>query len=296
MTRQLLPKLSELITSDEKDVQQDALWALSYVSDGDEDRLWAFLESGALPRIVQLLSSPHMEVVTPALRTIGNIVTGDDLLTQAVLNEGVLHAVLSLMNNFRRTVRKEACWMVSNVCAGTPGQIQMVFDCNLFPALIHQLTQGEPDVQREACWALSNATTGGTQQHIYDLVRLGVVAPLKKLLEAPTGDPRVQVVALEGLTNILLKALPPGVPESADANYYLNVMEQAGVPDVVAAASDTSNEQLYRAAENFMARFFPNFNNDANDDNGEGDEGYGYNPAEEGANGGGWNTGAWSEN
>jgi hypothetical protein len=87
ITRMLLPKLTELITSDDKDVQQDALWALSYLSDGDEDRLAGFLEAGALPRVVQLLASPHMEVVTPALRIVGNIVTGDDLLTQAVQPE-----------------------------------------------------------------------------------------------------------------------------------------------------------------------------------------------------------------
>jgi len=260
VTRLLLPKLSELITCDEKEVQINALKALSYVCDGDLDRLWAFLECGALPRVVQLLSSPHMEeVMMPALRIVGGLVNGDDLTTQAVLNEGTLPRVLPLMNNFRRAVRKEACWMVSNVCAGTPGQIQMVFDCNLFPALIHQLTQGEPDVQREACWALSNATSGGTQQHIYDLVRLGVVAPLKNVLESPTWDARVPIVALEGLTNILSKALPPGMPESADPNYYLNIMELAGVPDAVAAALDTSNDQLHGAAEHFMARFFPSF-------------------------------------
>ena len=259
-TRALLPKLTELITSDDRDVQQDALWALSYLSDGEEDRLWAFLEAGALPRIVQLLTSPHLEVVTPALRAIGNIATGDDLLTQAVLNEGALHGVLALLANTRRAVRKEACWLVSNVCAGTPGQIQMVFDCNLLPALIHQLRQGEPDVQREACWALSNATTGGTARQLYDLVRFGLVPPLKRVLECATMDPRVLTVAIEALQNILAKPLPPGVPEAGDGSFYLNVMEQAGVPDAVSRLLDSSSGGLYNMADGFMKRWFPNWN------------------------------------
>jgi hypothetical protein len=232
-------------------------------------------------------------VVTPALRTIGNIVTGDDLLTQAVINEGALHGVRALMTNYRRTVRKEACWMVSNVCAGTPGQIQAVFDCNLFPALIHQLTNGEADVQREACWALSNATTGGTAQQIYDLVRLGVVAPLRDVLRSTVQDPRVQTVALEGLANILTRPVPPGHAESGDSSYYFGVMEQAQVPDQVLELTNSPNESLRNTAEAFMTKWFPNFQ-----DYGEvGDEGDGSDAADAwtaGAGTGGWNTGNWN--
>jgi importin subunit alpha-1 len=280
VTRQLLPKLAELITSEDKDVQQDALWALSYLTDGDQDRLSGFLEAGALPRVVQLLASPHMEVVTPALRTVGNIVTGDDLLTQAVLNEGALNSMLSLMSHHQRTVRKEACWLVSNVCAGTLGQIQMVFECNLFPALIHQLQQGEPDVQREACWALASATKGGNAQLILELVRLGVVPPLKHILELPAADARVQMVALEGLENILKREVPPGMPEAGDPKYYLNVMKQAGLPSAVLRLAYTANEELYFACERFLAACFPG------DDHGSGDEE--VSDSSSGAEEGGW--------
>jgi importin subunit alpha-1 len=253
-TREMLPKLAQLITSDDKNVQQDAMWALSYLSDGDSARLSAFLEVNALPRIVQLLSSPHTEVVTPALRTIGNIVTGDELQTQAVINEGALHGVRALMTNFRRNIRKEACWMVSNVCAGTPGQIQAVFDCNLFPALIHQLTNGEADVQREACWALSNATTGGTAQQIYDLVRLGAVAPLGGVLRSTVQDPKVQKVALEGLANILSRSVPPG-----NTGCYFSTLEQEEVPDKVLELTGSDNAMLSSAATAFMAKWFPDW-------------------------------------
>jgi importin subunit alpha-1 len=264
ITLQLLPKLKELITSGEDEVQEDALAALSHLSHGEEDqerRLSAFVEAGALPRVVQLLASPSLEVISSALSIVGNIAMGGDLLTQAVLNEGALHSVLALMSHFRRTVRSEACWVVSQVCAGTPGQIQMVFECNLFPALIHQLQQGESDVQREACRALSNTTKGGNARQIYELVRLGVVPPLKHALRRfeVVGHRRVQgtqAVALEGLENILKSQVPAGMPEGGDPKHYFAVMEQADVPSEVRRLGDEM-ETLRESCERFLQTFFP---------------------------------------
>ena len=257
VTRQLLPKLTELITSEDKDVQQDALWALAYLSDGGEDQLSACLEAGALPRVVQLLASPHPAVVTPALRICGNFATGDDLTTQAVLNADLLLAAPTLLAtaSHSHSVRQEACWVLSNVCAGTRGQIQAVFDANVLPQLMQLAAAAEADVRHEAGWVLSNCTCGGSESHVYDLVRLGALPAMAGALGASLDNAQLCAALVEGLENILQKPVPLGRP-GADGlplhGYYLGLMEAAGVPRAVNRAAD-----VCVTAAAFMKRWLP---------------------------------------
>lgn len=65
-------------------VLTDACWALSYLSDGQNDKIQAVIEAGVCQRLVELLIHTSPAVQTPALRTVGNIVTGDDLQTQVM--------------------------------------------------------------------------------------------------------------------------------------------------------------------------------------------------------------------
>ncbi|KAK3441565.1 hypothetical protein EUGRSUZ_B02080 [Eucalyptus grandis] len=79
-----LPALAHLIHSTDEEVLTDACWALSYLSDGTNDKIQAVIEAGVCPRLVELLLHPSPSVLIPALRTVGNIVTGDDLQTQVM--------------------------------------------------------------------------------------------------------------------------------------------------------------------------------------------------------------------
>ena len=221
----LLPMLSALITSTDSEVLTDSLWALSYLTDGDESRRQAFLEAGAISRVVALLDHASLMVVTPALRTIGYVDTGDDLQKQIALSEGALVPVARLLLHPRENIRKEACWLVSNVCSGTVPQIEAVINANIVPLLITLMSHGEADVSREACWALSNATAGGSADQIARLVNYGIIPPLKEMLTR--ADPRAHDVAIEGLVNILWD-LPPPSPTAPTS--YRQRMVDAGVP------------------------------------------------------------------
>ena len=236
----------------------DACWAISYLSDGSNDKIQAVIESGVCRRLVDLLMHPSTSVQTPALRSVGNIVTGDDLQTQVVIASGALPALLSLLSSPKDGIRKEACWTISNVTAGSPPQIQAVIDANIIPPLINILSNADFKTRKEACWAISNATSGGLQEpsQIRYLVSQGCIKPLCDLLTMM--DNKIIQVALDGLDNILKvgesdrQAAGPGA-----INKYAQYVEEAGGMVTIHNLQQHDNIDIYKKAFNIMDKYFP---------------------------------------
>ncbi|CAL5345735.1 unnamed protein product [Camellia sinensis] len=79
-----LPVLRQLIHLNDEEVLTNACLALSYLSDGPNDKIQAVIEAALCPRLVELLLHPSPTVLIPALRTVRNIVSGDDTQTQTL--------------------------------------------------------------------------------------------------------------------------------------------------------------------------------------------------------------------
>ncbi|GER33339.1 importin subunit alpha [Striga asiatica] len=184
-TRPALPVLKQLIHSSDEEVVTDACWALSYLSDGSNDKIQAVIDSGVCPRLVELLLHPSPSVVIPALGTVGNIVTGDDRQTQYIISNNALPRLSNLLSGaHKKSIKKEACWTISNILAGNSKQIQSVIETNIIGSLVELLLNAEFDVKKEAVWAISNAASGGTHDHIKIVsVCLGVLENILKVGE-----------------------------------------------------------------------------------------------------------------
>ncbi len=261
IVQQALPTLASLLHSTDHEVLADTCWALSYLSDGPNQNIQALIDTGVCQRLVELLLHVMPTVQTPALRTVGNIVTGDDVQTQAMINCSVLPCLFSLLRCPKKSIRKEACWTISNITAGNSHQIQAVIDSGIFTVLIELLSTSEFDIKKEAAWALSNATSGGTPHQIRYLVSQNCLKPLIELLECQ--DPKIIIVALDGLDNIL-RVGDETARETGQPNLYCSYIEEIGGGEILERLQDNPSNDIFQKAFKIIETYFNAVNADQN--------------------------------
>ncbi|KAL1565137.1 Inositol monophosphatase 1 [Salvia divinorum] len=251
-----LPALTHLIHTTDEEVLTDACWALSYLSDGTNDKIQAVIDSGVCPRLVELLLHPSPSVLIPALRTVGNIVTGDDLQTQVIIENRALPCLLNLLKqNYKKSIKKEACWTISNITAGNRDQIQAVIEAGLIAPLVVLLQTAEFEIKKESAWAISNATSGGTHDQIKLLVQAGCIKPLCDLLLCP--DPRIVTVCLEGLENILkVGEAEKNQGNSRDVNVFAQMIDDAEGLEKIENLQSHDNNEIYEKAVKILETYW----------------------------------------
>lgn len=92
-------------------------------------------------------------------------------------------------------------------------------------------------------------TTGGTIQHLTELVGAGVLPPFCNLLEAKEWS--IIIVILDGITNILHAAEKVGQVERVAI-----MIEEAGGLDKIEALQHHQNEQVYQKSMAILDAYF----------------------------------------
>ena len=243
--RPALPALSYLISSqvEDKDTKVDAAWAVSYVSDGSNERIQSVVDHAVVPSLINMLKREDTSMMIPALRSLGNIVSGSDVQTQAVLDAGLLDACLVLLQVPKKSIRKETCWTVSNIAAGTSAQLDQLMEReDILSLVLSEMSSGaEWDVRKEAVWVLSNAATAAKGPHLLTLLRLGALKPICECM-VDVRDSKVLMCCLEALEAFLKLNL-----ERADID-VLTTLDECGGIEALENLQEHENDEVYQKA------------------------------------------------
>ncbi|PIC53758.1 hypothetical protein B9Z55_003322 [Caenorhabditis nigoni] len=255
--------LAVLVKHSDRQVRQDACWAVSYLTDGPDEQIELARESGVLSTIVSYLDESE-NLIAPALRTLGNVATGNDSLTQSVIDLGVLDRMVQLMEKTRSTsIMKECCWLISNIIAGTQKQIQAVLDAHLLPILVNILKSGDHKCQFEASWALSNLAQGGTSRQIVAMMEENAVPALCQALNT-THNQDMLNNTLETLYTLMLTVQ---TSYSHKMDILHDEVEENGGLDALERLQESQSESIYTQAYRIITQFFGDDENDQNDEN-----------------------------
>ena len=251
-----LPYLSKLVDScPSKEALMDVLWALSYLSDGDDQRIQTVMNSVKTSRIVKFLQHESSSIITPALRTLGNFVSGNDEQTQTVIKAGVLNVINDLLDNSKRNIRKEACWLISNIAAGTQDQISLLTMKGhgmILQSVTDLIKTAEWEVRKEAAWVICNIATGGTDnEHIHAIVYyIGAIEALSSMLLG-TADAKITMVILDAIDHILQAGERVG-----KIKYWREVLDECDGLEKMEELQDHPSTEIYEKVIYIIERFF----------------------------------------
>jgi importin subunit alpha-1 len=158
----VLPYLAAMILDPDAEVVADALWALSFISDGTSDRVSAVLAHGVLPAIIYNLSSgAGSPIDLPALRCLGNIVSRDDHQTTLAIEHGAITVLCALLTaqvpNPQAVTNKEILWALSNIAAGSYQQINALLQAGVFDLIADSIADDVQSIRKEGQWTVASA-------------------------------------------------------------------------------------------------------------------------------------------
>lgn len=233
----------------------DLLWALSYLSDGDETRIEQVMGTGVTSKLMALLKESRCKInKAPLVRVLGNFACGNDNQTQSVLDAGLLDYVGFLLESSSSNVRKETCWILSNIAAGTPKQAGKLINNQDIMELVVRCAKSDTwIVRKEAIWTLANFCYSGQAEtqnpHVVPLLKVGGLEPLVMALAMMNIDVTLLEVVLGAIGNILRAG------SITDTGYVYMVEELKGI-SYIENLQEHPCQRIYDSVIQIIEEFF----------------------------------------
>lgn len=258
--KKLIPTLAKLIKSDDKDVVNDATWALAYATDetvGNFEKIDAAVATECVPRLVYLMGCEDLNIIRGATQAVGNIASGSNFHTEWVVLSDALPKLVKLLSHPKESIVQCASWVVSNITAGTISQIQKVLESEVMAPLIKVLAEGEMKAKIDVAWVVSNIVAAGSdnqKQFLLDKYP-EVIKPFCDLLISQNTD-------LIGIALDCLGQLLQFKKSTHDFGNFCCRLEEIGVVGNLENLQHHKNVDIYAKAYEIIEKYFSDDDND----------------------------------
>lgn len=229
----VLPVAVECLFHEDHYVQTEALFAISYLSDGPNYKVQATLDAGAMPPVIAMMDSHSPMDKERATRIVANVCTGTDEHAQHIIDLGVVGKLINVFRDGDFDTRKQAIYAMSNLFAGPAVHIQALMDAGALDVAMGVLDLRVGAHILDAVYCVANATSSATkEQREYMFLR----GALHRLCECLSHDNvHVKEQSLNGIEKLFLhnersperyaviaeKAVPQLTMLQADGELYL---------------------------------------------------------------------------
>ncbi|XP_037720470.1 importin subunit alpha-3-like [Drosophila subpulchrella] len=243
---QILPALEVLISNENLDILNSALWAIAFLAGGGKEHIQMVIESGMLPKLISFMGHMEVKVQTPALRAVGNILKGTDEQCQVVLNHDPFSHYPSESFCYNKNILKEEFRFLWSVTSCNHVWVQAIIDVGLLSKIIEMLNV-DGSLDYVAATAISNLTKHCTEDQMITLVRKGVLKPFCDVLTGKLEETTKTV--LSGLSNMLKMA-------HSHADELAKSIYDCGGLAKIEELQTHENVEIYQAAQQIIELYF----------------------------------------
>jgi len=261
-----IPVIAMLIMSQQDiEILTDTLWALSYISEGDQhaERIQMILGTGVMFSLVKILDYAFGNLVVPCVKTIGNIFAGPTEQAHIALEiPEMMTKLLSLLSHNKENIRKEIILALSNLFTSTPENLEFMNAYFLGQIIELSTKDTSSDVRKEAVLVLSNTIKSGNQRLLKVLLDHGIIEHMGKIIQGE-GDQRIQEIVLKVIGDLLGLGLS-NIPEGYSPDVCRLLLEQNNTMQVIKELRKNENPQIAELAYKIIGGGVQNYFNNGN--------------------------------
>jgi importin subunit alpha-1 len=195
----IIPLLTELISSPNSDVSEQAVWALGNISGDGPDLRDSVLEAGAMQPLLNVLqNNPRLAAIRNGTWTLSNLCRGKPKPAFHLISPALtrLSQLLLLRDN---EVLTDACWGLSYLSDGPNKHIAAVLKSGVAKRLVKLLSHQSDAVVMPALRCVGNIVSGNDQQ-TQIIINCEALSPLLSLISHTNST--IQKDALWTVSNI----------------------------------------------------------------------------------------------